>query len=78
MENCIRKYILKQGKTIIVPAFPMALYTGPYILQQLQNLTSDDIIHGYQTCPLIESFFFPRTGDRTDVTDVMFHLLNPG
>ena len=27
------------------------------MLQQLQNLTSDDIIHGYQTCPLMESFF---------------------
>ena len=26
------------------------------MLQQLQNLTSDDIIHGYQTCPLIEFF----------------------
>ena len=76
MENCVRKHILKQGKTIIVPAFPLALYTGPYMLQQLQNLTSDDIIHGYQTCPPIESFFFfLRTGDRTDV---MFRLLNPG
>ena len=27
------------------------------MLQQLQNLTSDYIIHGYQTCPLIEYFF---------------------
>ena len=26
------------------------------MLQQLQNLTSDDIILGYQTCPLIEFF----------------------
>ena len=30
------------------------------MLQQLQNLASDDIIHGYQTCPLVESFFFPE------------------
>ena len=27
------------------------------MLQQLQNLTGEGIIHGYQTCPLIESFF---------------------
>ena len=27
------------------------------MLQQLQILTSDDIIRGYQTCPLIEYFF---------------------
>ena len=26
------------------------------MLQQLQNLTSNDIIHGYQTCPLVEFF----------------------
>ena len=26
------------------------------MLQQLQNLTSDDIIHGYQTCPLVAPF----------------------
>ena len=26
------------------------------MLQQLQNLASDDTIHGYQTCPLVESF----------------------
>ena len=30
------------------------------MLQQLQNLASDDIIHGYQTCPLVESFFQNR------------------
>ena len=36
------------------------------MLQQLQNLASDDIIHGYQTCPLVESFF-PRMGAWTDV-----------
>jgi len=27
------------------------------MLQQLQNLTSDNITHGYQTCLLIECFF---------------------
>ena len=27
------------------------------MLQKLPNLASDDIIHGYQTCPLVESFF---------------------
>ena len=27
------------------------------MLQQLRNLTSDDIIHGYETCPLVESIF---------------------
>ena len=26
------------------------------MLQQLQNLASDDIIHSYRTCPLVESF----------------------
>ena len=44
------------------------------MLQQLQNLASDDIIHGYQTCPLVE-YLFPRTGARTGV---MFRLLNLG
>ena len=43
------------------------------MLQQLQYLASDNIIHGYQTCPLVE-FFFPRIGARMDV---MFRLLNP-
>ena len=33
-------------------------------MQQLQNLTSDDIIHGYQTCPLIECFFVFFSEDR--------------
>ena len=26
------------------------------VLQQLQNLGSNDIMHGYQTCLLVESF----------------------
>ena len=30
------------------------------MLQQLQKLASNDTIHGYQTCPLLESF--PRIG----------------
>ena len=34
------------------------------MLQQLQNLTSDDIIHGYQTCLLIESFFRGQVFER--------------
>ena len=28
------------------------------MLQQLQNLASDNIIHGYPTCLLVESFLF--------------------
>ena len=36
------------------------------MLQQLQNLASYNIIHAYQTCLLVESFF-PRIGAWTDV-----------
>ena len=28
------------------------------MLQQLQNLASNDIIHSHQNCPLVESLFF--------------------
>ena len=38
------------------------------MLQQLQNLASDDIIHGYQTCPLVESFSENRCLNRGNVS----------
>ena len=54
--------LLRKGKIMLL-ALPLALHTSTYtMLQQLRNLTSDDIIHGYQTS---------RTG-------VIFRLLNPG
>ena len=40
-------------KTVVL-ALALALHT---MLQQLQNLASNDTIHGYQTCLLVESFY---------------------
>ena len=52
--------LLWKGKTIVL-GLPLALHT---MLQQLQNLASNDIIHGYQTCPLVESFFQEQVLER--------------
>ena len=38
------------------------------MLQQLPNLASDNIVHGYQTCPLVESFFQGRCFNGSNIS----------
>ena len=85
IENYVQKHIVKQCVFCIFPppmkkkdssscpsiGFPYGAYT---VLQQLPKLANGAIIHGYQTCPLVE-FFSPRTGAWTDL---IFCLHNPG
>ena len=76
IENNARKYIAKQQITFfclllkvktIVLAIPLAYIRAHTMLQQLQNLASDDTIHGYQTCPLLELFSKNRCLNRCNV-----------
>ena len=64
MENHIRKYIVRITFFFLPPAewksnylpFHWHCILAHTMLQQLQNLASDDILHGYQTYPVVESF----------------------